>query len=156
VQRTVNYRDGKREVINYYYCYRAGFWSGLPEREEFYQALVLLPAELRLYALLLAEANFGERLKWEQIQMVMEDAQQMGLLTVEEHLEYNLSLEKAMLRELEKTHFGKDVVSDYDKKKEMLTDLLKEARFTPLEVMGTMSAYGIMPPHPMWCPAAGG
>jgi len=150
VVRSIAYKDGKHEVIQFYYCYRAKAWTAVATRDEFCQALMLLPHELRLYSLLLAEADFGESLRWPQIQLVMEDAEKMGLVTKEESLEFSIYLEKVIARGLEKKQLRKDRAADFEKRKDLLATLMPEASFSPIEVMQTLSACGIMPVHPLW------
>jgi len=152
VLRSVHYNDGHSTVIQFYYDYNyhapadTWAWSALPEREHFYKAMGLLPPALRLYSLLLAEADFGENLLWSQVQMVMEDAKKMGLITSEEHLEFNLCTEKTMMRELENLR----VRADYEKKKEILKDMVEQAHFSPVQVMQRLTSYYIVPEHPLW------
>jgi len=150
VLRSVKDTRGKTVATQYYYTYQEDKWDALAEQEEFNRACAALPVEFRLYALLLSEANFGDALIWSKIQLVMQDAVKMGLLTAEEHLEFNLNIEKSMIRELEKAMTDPTACADYEKRKELLVDMLPKAEFSPSEVMRALTAYGIIRGHSFW------
>jgi len=153
VVRTIKYKDKKCQDGLYYYAFEDGEWGQLPMKEDYYSASARLSPELRLYTHLLAEADFGEDLSWSKVQMVMEDAEKVGLLTGEEHLEYNICVEKSMMKALESSTECEAEASDYSLRQSRISQLLPKARFSPLQVMASLTDFGIVPPHPLWAGA---
>ncbi|CAK9112499.1 Probable calcium-binding protein CML25 (Calmodulin-like protein 25) [Durusdinium trenchii] len=91
----VTMRDGKvRSDEPVYYEFISLSWSKTADAVfKFHRSYDAMPPELRFFSLLKAEADFGNKLTWSQIQRVFARCKSHGILTAAQHAEYNNAME---------------------------------------------------------------
>ncbi|CAK9003403.1 unnamed protein product [Durusdinium trenchii] len=109
----VTMRDGKvRSDEPVYYEFISLSWSKTADAVfKFHRSYDAMPPELRFFSLLKAEADFGNKLTWSQIQRVFARCKSHGILTAAQHAEYNNAMELRVHKALkeEESFLGHDV-----------------------------------------------
>jgi len=118
----------------FYYKYDGKKW--LESSNEGYEAAEkALPAELRLYSLMLTEADFANDMKWEHVQSALSSAVSM-----------------CFLKRTEVTRLNQEALDFVNSQSpaggEQLC--LETLHFTPLQVMFMLSQFRVVPRSPLW------
>jgi len=136
--REVSYNSGTTRRCAYYYRFKKHTWETMPDGKHFNEAFANIPPELKLYAILWTEADFGQHtLDWSHVNRCLKDAIKMGIISCEDHLEYQLSIEKC-------------VIPADTSDNALAAQLLLELRLTPHQVLAGLCDLDILPEYPLW------
>jgi len=131
-----------------FYAYQDLNWVPVENGSEFEEALKAMPPELQLFCYLKAEANFGVQITWEQIQVALNHAVKLDLITEEQFLKYNnhsFYLVKCKMHELNLFH-------DVPKKQrhEEVLRLRERSHQAPRNVMAQLAELKILRVSSVW------
>jgi len=140
------------QLMPYFYQYVDGEWDTLEDSQAYNTAYAELSKDLRIYGLLLAEANFGPAIEHSRLQAVLEDCIHLGLLSMEDVLEYRVNLENAMIAALDLNEYATDGDEPFDMNilKERVATMMPDITFAPLQIMRQMATFGVLKDHPLW------
>eukprot|EP00928_Gymnodinium_smaydae_P079954 TRINITY_DN63780_c0_g1_i1.p1 TRINITY_DN63780_c0_g1~~TRINITY_DN63780_c0_g1_i1.p1 ORF type:complete len:514 (+),score=119.89 TRINITY_DN63780_c0_g1_i1:50-1543(+) len=100
---------GHRGHKDFFYAYEqepAPGWTPLEDGIEFFETMLHLPQEFKLYSLLLGagklRASAPDAMTWDQVQRALQEAIELGFFTLEKLMEYNYYSEKTLSIELAK------------------------------------------------------
>merc|ERR1712129_218760 len=91
-----------------------------------------LPQNCEFFCALKTQANYGDKLKWDEIQSALNTSVRAGCLTEEQHSKYNAHMESQVLKELR--HSGV-VVGFSSRHKTAVEELCKNLEVSPKSVM---------------------
>mmetsp|Transcript_7445 Transcript_7445/g.17636 ORF Transcript_7445/g.17636 Transcript_7445/m.17636 type:complete len:474 (+) Transcript_7445:88-1509(+) len=151
INREVTYKSGRREVDDsFYYVYENLNWvDGNGIDAEFDKALKSLPPELRIFCFLKVEANFGIKICWQEIQTALNHCVQSGLLTAQQHLQYNAHMAEMVLSTMRERDMVADMSSKEAEKQEVQRLRAKIVQ-APRSVMATLAELGILRVSSVW------
>jgi len=133
VVRHCHVANKEPEEHPFYYEYTGAKW--MDTGHEGYEAAErALPAELRIFSLMLTEADFGSDMRWEQVQHALNCAVSMCFLTRSEVVRLNREASAFV------TSHGADGQNL----------ILETLHFTPLQVMFMLSEFRVVPASPLW------
>jgi len=152
VFRDVKYNNGDAKSIPYHYVFEDNTWKCSSDGKLFDEALTHLSPELRLYALLLSETDFGRHtLQWAQVETCLKDAIDMGIISVEDFLEYRMSLEKFVVRAAADSDEAMQKRAACHQAGEALAaELLPQVILSPQQIMAGLCGLDILPEQTLW------
>ncbi|CAE7807489.1 CML25 [Symbiodinium necroappetens] len=146
----VTMKDGKvREDDPVYYEFESLSWHKTDEAmEKFHTALDALPPELRMFSLLKAEADFGTKITWEQVEKVLNRCLGHGVLTATQISEYTSSMELRVTKALKDEDLLSGMSAEESKKK--IRDSLLAVSQRPQDIMAMLSDLKIFKVSSVW------
>jgi len=152
VIRDVTYNNGAAKSIPYHYVFEGNTWKCSSDGKLFDEALTRLSPEMRLYALLLSETDFGRHtLQWAQVETCLKDAINMGIISVEDFLEYRMSLEKFVVRAAaDSDEAMQKRASSHQARKALAAELLPQVILSPQQIMAGLCGLDILPEQTLW------
>ncbi|CAJ1397477.1 unnamed protein product [Effrenium voratum] len=146
----VTMRDGKvRSDDPVYYEFTSLSWNKTSDAVfKFHTAYDALPPELRMFSLLKAEADFGNKLTWSQIQRVFTRTKSHGILTVAQHQEYNAAMELRVTKALKEEDLLSGLTQEEAKRK--VQDNLVAITQRPQDIMAMLSDLKMLQVSSVW------
>lgn len=143
VVRTITYKtDRPTAKPDYYYAYESLQWNKLGDSKEFDQAVETLAPELRIYAVLLKEADFGTKLSWKKIVAALENAVGMDFIKQESSIRYQEYMRHFIIMTLRE-----DGIKADDK---TANEYLHSVELSPPAVMSGLTELRIVRENPLW------
>jgi len=138
----------EEELDPCFYVYQDLNWTPVENGSDFEESLKAMPPELRLFCYLKAEANFGLQITWDQIQLALNHAVKLHIITEEQFVKFNnhmFDLTKSQMHEL---NLFCDVPPE-QRDKEVLR-LRGDSHNTPRDVMAVLAELGILRVSSVW------
>jgi len=146
----VTMKDGKvRSDDPVYYEFVSLAWNKTAEAVfKFHKSYDAMPPELRMFSLLKAEADFGSKLTWSQLDRVFSRSKSHGILTGSQHEEYISAMELRVTKALKEEDLltGLDKVETTKKIQENLLGVTQR----PQEVMALLSDLKMFQVSSVW------
>ncbi|CAE7432447.1 CML10 [Symbiodinium natans] len=146
----VTMKDGKvREDDPVYYEFESLSWHKTDDAMyKFHTALDALPPELRMFSLLKAEADFGAKIAWEQVEKVLNRCLGHGIMNATQVAEYKNSMELRVMKALKEEDLLSGLTAEESQKK--VRDNLMAVSQRPQEIMAMMSDLKVFKVSSVW------
>lgn len=136
----------------HFYVLQDDEWRSLPDGTTFDETLKALPWDLKLYAMLLTAANFGQSVAYSKVEEILNHVINLGFITREDFMEFNSRIEQALLvgvtRQMQKD--TPDDETDLATRRAKVIQQLQRVTFAPEAVMSQLVACDVAPARPMW------
>jgi len=145
VIRKVTYNSKVQEELPFYYVYESLQWSDVEKSSLYDRAVLTLAPEYRLLALLYKEVDYGAQLSWEKLNAALEAGQGLGLVTLEQHTDFDTKLRDIVKHMLQEQ--GQRIPSSPEDFEALLHS---DVALSQLQAMSALCEMGIVPHDPLW------